>query len=310
VEGAGTTVRFVVVGAGRLGASLALALRGHGSALLGFTARTSQGRANAESWLGMPSSPGLPELVGRQPDLYILAVPDQALPTVAGGLAALLAASKPPHHPFVAHTSGATSVDVLAPCVEAGGTALVFHPLQTFTDAVTGAGRFLGAAIAVTTSDGRADSPAAQLGFGLAITLGARPFLLPDDKRGLYHTAATVACNYLVTLEHQAKRLFVTAGLPEEQALSLFLPLVETTLANIATHGTVEALTGPLSRGDTDTIATHLAALAADAPGLVPLYRVLGLASLDIVRARGEIPSQVVDTLAEMLAGPIDSSSF
>ena len=300
-------MRFVVVGAGRLGASLALALRSHGSTLLGFTSHSPEGRAHAESWLGMPSFPGLAEVVGRDPDLYLLAVPDRALPTVAGELARLLDASGATHRPYVAHTSGATSADVLAPCEKAGAHTLVFHPLQTFSDPLTGAGRFEGTAIAVTPSDSQADSAAARLGFALARALGARPFLLPDDKRSLYHAAATMACNYLVTLEHQAARLFVTAGLPEEQALSLFLPLVEATLANVAAQGTVDALTGPLSRGDTGTVSRHLAALAVDAPGLLPLYRTLGLATLDMVRARGEVPRQVIETLADMLTDPADS---
>jgi predicted short-subunit dehydrogenase-like oxidoreductase (DUF2520 family) len=179
---------------------------------------------------------------------------------------------------------------------------LVFHPLQTFSDPLIGAARFAGAAIAVTPSDPRPDSPAATLGFALAQLLGGRPFLLPDDKRTLYHAAATFACNYLVTLEHHAQQLFAKAGLPEEDSLSLFLPLVRATLDNVAAQGTVAALTGPLSRGDVGTIANHLAALAVDAPHLLPVYRALGLATLDLVRARGEVGPEVIAELAALLA--------
>ena len=119
----------------------------------------------------------------------------------------------------VAHTSGATSVEVLDGCRRAGAATLAFHPLQTFSDPATGRARFAGAAVALTPGDASPDSEAARLGFELARALGAKPFLLPDDKRTLYHAAASVACNYLVTLEHEAKRLFVAAGLPEDQAL-------------------------------------------------------------------------------------------
>jgi predicted short-subunit dehydrogenase-like oxidoreductase (DUF2520 family) len=304
-------VRFVVVGAGRLGGSLAIALRSRGSFLLGFTARSPEGRVVAESWLGMPSSPALEDLVAKQPDLILVTVPDRALPEVAAELAPLLASwptfkdsGKPPHSPVVIHTSGATSVDVLAKCREAGASTLVFHPLQTFSDPLAGAGRFEGAAIAITPADGNADSPAGRYGFALARTLGARPFLLSDDKRSLYHAAATVACNYLVTLEHHARRLFVAAGLPDHQALGLFLPLVEATLANVAAQGTVAALTGPLSRGDAGTVAGHLEALTLEAPDLLPLYRALGLATLDIVKLRGELPPELMEALAATLAEP------
>ena len=202
---------------------------------------------------------------------------------------------------MVAHTSGATSISVLSSCERAGATTLVFHPLQTFSDPLTGPSRFSGAAVAVTPDEDASASPAAAFGFALAELLGARPFLLPDDKRALYHAAATVACNYLVTLEHHASRLFALSGLPREESLSLFLPLVRATLDNVAAQGTVAALTGPLSRGDTATITGHLAALALDAPDLLPLYRALGRATLELVRSRGDISPAMVSELAEIL---------
>jgi predicted short-subunit dehydrogenase-like oxidoreductase (DUF2520 family) len=291
-----TALRFAVIGAGRLGASLALALRAQGLHLAGFTAHTQSGRARAEAWLGLPAHADGMDLVSLRPDLYIVAVPDAALPEVAARLAESLVGPGPA--PAVVHTSGATSVDVLRPCQEAGATTLVFHPLQTFSDPVSGSTRFGGTAIAVTPDSGGADSPGARLGFALADLLGARPFLLADSMRSLYHAAATLACNYLVTLEHQAQQLFAQAGLPSADVLPLFLPLVKATLANIEGEGTVKALTGPLSRGDVFTVRGHLAALAADAPHLLPLYRVLGLATLDLVRARGEVGASIIDELA------------
>ncbi len=306
-------LRFVVIGAGRLGASLGLALRARGEMLLGYTAGSEAGRARAEGWLGGRASATLTHLVTAAPDLYIIAVPDRALPGVAQELGAALAeagprtpgldstGAPPPTDVFVAHTSGATSSDVLRPCEEAGAATFVFHPLQTFSDPLTGADRFAGAAIAVTPADPDQESPALSLGFSLAHLLGAHPFALPDDKRSLYHAAASFACNYFVTLEHHAKSMFVKAGLPEDEALALFLPLVRATLDNMAAQGTVEALTGPLSRGDVHTIASHLDALAADAPHLLGAYRALGLATLDLVRARDEVSPMVIVELERLL---------
>jgi len=305
---ADTSLGFAVIGAGRLGASFALALRAQGASLLGFTAGSPAGRARAEAWLGGHASEGPAGLVSLAPRLFIIAVPDQDLPVVAADLGARLATVAPPAAgdrggpQVVAHTSGATSVDVLAPCMEAGATALAFHPLQTFSDPCTGSGRFAGAAIAITPSASQADRAGADFGFALARLLGARPFLLPDHKRSLYHAAATFACNYLVTLEHHAEALFVDSGLPQEQALSLFLPLVRATLDNIADQGTVRALTGPLSRGDTGTIGRHLNALRADAPHLLGVYRALGLATLGLLSLRGELDPPVVDELSSLLS--------
>jgi len=296
-----TSLRFVVVGAGRLGSSLALALRTAGAQLEGFTARTPEGRARAESWLGGRAAAHLKELASCSPHLYIVAVPDDALPGVAHELGGELRRGTAPSVPVVAHTSGAISVAILSPCEQAGAATLAFHPLQTFIDPIGAWTRFAGAAIAITPSVMEEGSAALAFGLALAGGLRARPFLLADDKRILYHAAATFACNYLVTLESHAEQLFVKAGLPREEALSLFLPLVKTTLDNIAVEGTVDALTGPLSRGDIGTVAGHVRALEVDAPHLIPLYRLLGLATLDLIRARSEISPETIAELAGLL---------
>ena len=171
------------------------------------------------------------------------------------------------------HTSGATPVSVLDPCAEAGAVTLSLHPLQTFSEPVRGASLLRGAAMAVTAGpDPTKAAEALAVGERLALTVGGRPFRLQEEHRTLYHAAATMASNYLVGLEHSAERLFELAGMSEGTALTAFLPLVRGAVDNIAAQGTVDALTGPLSRGDRDTVAAHLSALAASAPGLVDLY--------------------------------------
>ncbi len=304
METAATSLRFVVIGAGRLGAGLALALRKRGADLLGYTANSPAGRARAETWLGGRATTDPDLLVSGAPQLYVVAVPDGAISEVAGQLAELIRHAAGATAPFVAHTSGATSVNVLRPCEEAGASTLVFHPLQTFSEPVTGSERFAGAAVAVTPSDTQDGAPALAFGFALAEALGAYPFLLPDHKRSLYHAAASLACNYLVTLEHHAEQLFVKAGLPADRASSLFLPLVRATLENLAEQGSVEALTGPLSRGDTRTIAGHLAALLAEAPHLLPVYQALGRATLPLIEARGELDRESITAMEELLHSP------
>ncbi len=308
IEASVTTSRFAVIGAGRLGSSLALALRHRGLVLTGFTAASQAGRTRAQELLGIAASPNLPALTAGRPDLYLVCVPDEAVADVAAELGAALAADAsaagdPAAAPVVAHTSGATSVSVLAPCERAGAAALVFHPLQTFPDPLTGASRFARAGVAITPGPGRPDE-AGTAGFHLADVLAMRPFLLADDKRSLYHAAATVACNYLVTLEYLANELFVKAGVPERVTFDLFLPLVQATLENLAVRGPVDALTGPLSRGDAATIAAHLEALAAEAPEALPAYRALGDATLALVAAKAQLDPIVLARLRELLTGP------
>ncbi|GAB4251947.1 MAG: hypothetical protein Kow00122_09650 [Thermoleophilia bacterium] len=294
-----------------MGASLALALRDCGATLVGFVNRTAAGRARAEALLGRAGARDLSSLLaaaatGNGPLILFLTVPDGALPAIAAAVAEGLA-SRPAGvtaDVFVIHTSGATPVAALGPCVAAGAVTLSFHPLQTFSDPAVGPERLRGATVAVTP--GRPDEPRAwELGARLAVALGARPFLLREEDRVLYHAAATVASNYLVALEHVAQTLFERAGLPAAEALEAFLPLVRGAVDNMARQGTVAALTGPSSRGDLPTIRAHLDALTRSAPEYLPLYQTLGLVTLDLVRRRNELPPATIDSLEALMSSPL-----
>lgn len=332
-----TDVRFAVIGAGRAGVSIALALTTAGARLVGHTGRSEAGRGRASRLLGIPSSDTLADLVaemhaGRDrdegvqtcattgasampprppvrpasltqpasPPLFLLTVPDAELPSVAALLAdALRDPAREGTQWAVAHVSGATSTDVLARCAAAGALTFSFHPLQTLSDPALGPERLHGATIAVTpgSQDPASVDRASVYAFRLARALGARPFRLEERDRVLYHAAAVVASNYLVTLEAVAERLFLESGLPQEQVLDAFLPLVRGAVDNIAVSGTLSALTGPLARGDVETIERHLLALEERTPDLLPLYTTLGAATLDLVRRRGDLPEPLLDRL-------------
>lgn len=300
------TIRFAVIGAGRLGASMALAMRAKGADLVAYSCLTADGRDRARRFLGPEATPDLATIAGLRPSVYIITVPDASLSEVAAALAREIRSHEMPSGdaPIVLHTSGANSVDELAPCVDAGAAILAFHPLQTFSEPLTGSTRFAGSAIAVTPGPGPRYDQARDFGFRLARSLGSQPFLLEDDQKVLYHAAACVASNYLVTLEHCARRIFVQAGMPEDQAVAYFMPLVRGAIENLAMQGPVAALTGPLSRGDSNTIAAHLRDLADKVPDLVPLYRTLGLATLDLVRTRDEVSSKQLADLERILNAP------
>ena len=280
-----------------------------GADLSGYVCLTPAGRSRAQEWLGSPAASELADLAAARPDLYVISVPDSALPGVAADLGRLMSARRANGSlgadnlasPLVLHTSGASSVEVLGLCADAGATTLAFHPLQTFSEPLSGSARFAGAAVAVTPAAGALSSVGLDAGFSLARSLGAQPFLLADDKRVLYHAAACVASNYLVTLESCAQRLFVEAGMPEDEAVVLFLPLVQAALDNLANQGPVDALTGPLSRGDVTTISDHLQALSHSASDLDAVYRCMGTATLELVRARGVVDAPTLSRLAELL---------
>jgi predicted short-subunit dehydrogenase-like oxidoreductase (DUF2520 family) len=188
------------------------------------------------------------------PELVLLCVPDGAIADVAASI-------EP--GPWVAHVSGATPLAALAPHTR----RFSVHPLQTFTRG-RGADQLDGAWAAVT-----AESEAAEkTGRWVAETLGLLPFVLADSARPLYHAGAVFASNYLVTLQRAAALLFESAGAPPE-ALE---PLMRRTIENGF------ELTGPLSRGDWETVAVHRAAIHEQHPELDHLYETLAGATLAI----------------------------
>jgi predicted short-subunit dehydrogenase-like oxidoreductase (DUF2520 family) len=186
-------------------------------------------------------------------ELTLLCVPDAAIRDVARGLA-------PGQVRWIAHVSGGTPLAALDPHPR----RFSLHPLQTFTRD-RGAEQLEGAFAAVTaeTAEGR------ERGFELARLLGLRPFELGDDARPLYHAGAAIASNYLVTLHKAASELFLAAGAPPEA----LVPLMRRTIENGF------ELTGPIERGDWETVEAHREAIRASRPDLEPLYDVLAEAT-------------------------------
>ncbi|HET6848266.1 MAG TPA: DUF2520 domain-containing protein [Gaiellales bacterium] len=224
----------VVIGAGRVGRTIAARLRG---------ARL----------VGRGEQPDLSAC-----DLLLIATPDAQIEPVCRALASGL-----PEGAAVVHFSGATSVHALD--AARGPTACV-HPLQTIWPEL-GPDQLEGAYAAVTGDQ--------AVGARLATELGMTPFPLADEAKPIYHAASAFASNYVVTLTHAALALLQRAGMDRETALAALRPLQ---------HRTIDVAgdppTGPIARGDAETVRAHLAAIG---PELAPLYRALGRATLPLV---------------------------
>ncbi len=193
-------------------------------------------------------------VAGDHPELVVLCVPDRAI--------AEAAASIPPG-PWIGHVSGATPLSALEPHPR----RFSVHPLQTFTLS-RGPEQLDGAWGAVTaeTDDGR------EVATWLAETLGLRPFPLLDEHRAAYHAGAAIASNYLVTLRHAAGSLLEAAGAPPEALDPLMLQTIENGFE----------LTGPIQRGDWETVERHLEAIQAARPELEGMYRILADATVAV----------------------------
>lgn len=271
--------QVVIVGPGRMGLAL-------GAALLqsGATERLIYyGRA-----IEPPPHPlfeahadSVEYRIGPQPvpngtTILVLAVPDDALAEAVYDVAA--AGSAPPGCAAF-HLAGALSTDVLGPLHGAGYAIGSLHPLQSVADSWSAGDRLFGSGFAI------AGEPAAVAAARrLVSAVGGRAFVIPPTLRPLYHAAAVAASNYLVTLAATAAGLLERAGVDPADGLSALLPLMRGTLDNLEHLGVSAALTGPVVRGDVDTVRLHLARLSSNDRAL---YCTLGLATLRLARAAG-----------------------
>ena len=187
---------------------------------------------------------------GAGADVVLLCVPDAEIATAASHIAP---------GPLVGHCSGATGLDPLG-----SREAFSVHPLMTVTQ--SGAS-FAGAGAAIAGTSGHALALAREL----AEALGMRAVVVADADRTAYHAAASIASNFLVTLEAAAEQLAETAGVDRE----LLVPLVRATVENWAVRGPDRALTGPVARGDEETVEAQRAAVAERAPELLALFDAL-----------------------------------
>jgi predicted short-subunit dehydrogenase-like oxidoreductase (DUF2520 family) len=201
------------------------------------------------------------DLDSPDPALVVLCVPDRAIAEVAAETAP---------GPWIAHVSGATPLGALDPHVRRFG----LHPLQSFSKAL-GPEQLDGAWGAVTAESDEARATGREL----AGILGLRAFDLADSARAVYHAGAAVASNYLVTLRAAARSLLEAAGAPPDALDPLIRGVVDTGYE----------LTGPIARGDWETVERHLAVIHADRPELEQLYTVLAAATARI--AGREVPS-------------------
>jgi predicted short-subunit dehydrogenase-like oxidoreductase (DUF2520 family) len=281
-----------VVSAGRGGAVLGAALAGAGHVVVGVSAVSSSSLRRVADLL--PEALVLPpDDVVRRADLVLLAVPDDVLADLVSGLAATGAFRA---GQIVVHTSGARGVDVLAPAVALGVLPLALHPAMTFTGRAEDVARLAAACVGVTV----ADETGWSVGEALVLEMGAEPVRVPSAARPLYHAALAHGANHLATLVRDAVDTLEHAGVvPAERLLG---PLLEAALDNTLRHGD-RALTGPVARGDLDTVRLHLRVLAESAPELLEPYRAQATRTADRAEAAGLLGAadaiQIRETLQE-----------
>jgi len=277
------------IGAGTVGTALAVRLNSKGYQVVAISSRSQTSAENLAQVIKDCRAFNSNQDIADMAELVFITTPDDAITTVV---------SQVKWHPgqSVVHCSGADSADILEPAKKLGAYVGVFHPLQTFANAKQAIENIPGSTFVV-----EAETPLLNTLKDMATTLGGHWIELKASDKVLYHTAAVIACNYMVTLVKLATDLWQTFSVPPHQATQALLPLIQGTIHNIDTVGIPQCLTGPIARGDTGTIKKHLDALQEKAPGLLSTYRELGLQTIPIALAKARINEQQAHELQTIL---------
>lgn len=280
-----------VIGTGKAGSVLGAALKRAGHNIVACTAVSDISRLRAESLLpGVPIKP-IDQAV-HDCDLVLLTIPDDVLSEFVSGLAATGAVTP---GSFVVHAAGRYGIDVLAPLTQAGCLPLALHPVMTFTGTSVDVNRLSGCPFGVTAPE--ILRPVAE---ALVVEMGGEPIWVPESQRALYHAALAFGANNLMTLVNETKSLLNLAGL--ENPERLITPLFSAALDNALRSGDA-AVTGPVVRGDVETVRRHIAQLEQVSPQTVDAYK--SLARLTATRAldAGTLSVHDAQQLLELLGG-------
>jgi predicted short-subunit dehydrogenase-like oxidoreductase (DUF2520 family) len=227
--------------------------------------------------------------VADNSDIVFITSPDDVVAPIAASL-------KWHSGQSVVHCSGAASLDILAPAKEDGANVGAIHPLQTFASVSQAIDNIPGSTFGI-----EADEPLFSILRDMAVALEGNWVKLEPGDKVLYHAAAVLSCNYLITLVKLATDLWKSFGMDTEQATKALMPLLKGTLNNISNIGIPECLTGPIARGDTGTISKHISALEQSSTEALSAYLEMGLQTIPIALAKGKIDKKTADTLKTLL---------
>jgi len=285
--------RLVLIGPGRLGMTVARLLAEAGHEIRAIIGRDGSRAAAAARFVGCPGIGTTDIARVREGELVLIALPDDQIGEMAARLRRQgnLAAGT-----VLVHFSGIHPAAILlgeeGPLLH----ALAIHPLQSFADAVMGVRELPGSPCSV-----EGEEELLPLAEALVTDIGGTPFRLAAEHKALYHAAACVASNYLVTLIDTASEIMAACGFGRDDAFRLLVPLLRGTGKSLSVLGPEQALTGPIARGDLRTVRKHLQALAELPPDIREIYRVLGRRTVAVAKRRGALEAGKAEEILALL---------
>ncbi len=293
-----TQKTVVIVGAGPVGSSAGYLLARAGYGILSIVSRTRASADEAAAFIGAgaPTTDAARAVSGA--DIVLIATPDRVIKDVceyvsAGGM--LKAGS------LVAHLSGVHSLHLLDAAKAAGAYRAVIHPLQSVPGKEQGIKNLPGSYFRI-----EADPEARETAKDIVKALGGIELVMPkwrSDKHSaaLYHAGAVTVSNFFVALIDYGIKFYEALGADKREALKAVLPLIRGTLHNIETLGIPDALTGPIMRGDVQTVRDHLDAMQARVPELLGLYKELAKQTISVAKDKGSITKDTAEELLRLV---------
>ena len=286
---------IALIGPGRVGSAVAKKLHAAGYQLTAIVSHDRQRAIEACQFIDCPSDAATDQLVSvTSAEVILLAVPDDQIQSVAQQVHSVC---DPKNPPSLIHFSGLHPAAIMQSTTDIHTTLLCLHPLLPFANREKGYYALDQCPCAIESSTPQG----ILLGKKLATAMGGTPFPVATDKKALYHAAACISSNYLVTLIAMARDLFIHCGIESEHATPLLLPLMRAVFANVEELGVEQGLTGPIVRGDVGTITKHLQQLEREAPEFLESYRALGIQTATIGEKSQRLSLKRAATIKDIL---------
>ncbi len=286
--------RIAILGTGKVGTAVGHLLKRAGHEIVAVADLSMEAARRAVVYTGGEPTTDL-NRAARIADCILITTYDDS---IAGVCEAVSAGGGVEEGNRVIHTSGAGGLDLLLAARRRGALTACIHPLQTFADVDSAIRKIPGSTFGIT-----ADERLVPWAEGIVGDLGGKPFLVRDEDKALYHAAACMASNYLVTLMYLVEEIYGRMGLTREEAMRAFWPLVRGTIGNLEDKGTIASLTGPIARGDGGTLEKHLQGFRKRFPALLDVYREMGLITVELAARRGTLNEEQLAGIRSILKG-------
>ncbi len=287
-----------IIGAGRVGSSVGFLLKRAGYTVTAIASLTESSAKMAAAFVGAgkPATDVVGAAAGAE--LVFITTPDRVIKEVCEKIGAA-GAFKP--GALAVHMSGAHSLDLLDAARTAGAHRAVLHPLQSLASREQGVKTLPGSYFRI-----EADTDALETAKDIVKALGGIELVMPEWKSdrvsaALYHAGAVAVSNYFVALVDYGLKFYQALGADKKEALKAVLPLIRGTLHNIETLGIPDALTGPIMRGDTQTVRDHLEAMKKRTPELGALYKGLARQTVAVAKDKGSITQETAEELLNLV---------